>query len=166
MKIVSINEIPKATENTPVANLSELYSIGQQMEMLCKSSNGVGLAAAQVGIPWKFFVYEDQQSKEFCYILDCEYSPVNENKHLSIEGCLSIKGSNGEMRHFKVMRFDSILVTGKKLVSKDKLVVEDFQKVFYKGLECAIFQHEIDHQDNILISDIGEEIFIQDKFEK
>lgn len=166
MKIVSISEIPKSTESTPVANLSELYAVGQQMEMLCKSSNGVGLAAAQVGIPWKFFVYEDQQSKQFCYMVDCEYSPLGDDKHLSIEGCLSIKGPNGQMRHFKVMRFNSILVTGKKIISKDKLIVEDFQKVLDKGLECAIFQHEIDHQDNILISDIGEEIFIQDKIKK
>jgi len=163
MKIVSIEEIPKITESTPLANVSELYAIGQKMEALCVENNGVGLAAAQVGIPWKFFVCYDEKSKCFNYMVDCEYKPLSEDKHLSIEGCLSIRGSNNQMRHFKVMRYDSISVTGKKIAANDKLEIEDFQKVIRKGLECAIFQHEIDHQNNILISDIGQEIHIQDK---
>jgi peptide deformylase len=160
MKIVSINEIPDSTQNVPLKNLPDLYSKAQQMEKICLSNNGVGLAASQVGIPWKFFIYCDDNDI-FHYMIDCEYIPQGEDKYVSIEGCLSIKNEDGTMRHFKVMRNSSILVNGKELVVGDKLEIKNFNKKIDKGLECAVFQHEIDHQNNILISSIGEELFIQ-----
>jgi peptide deformylase len=82
--------------------------------------------------------------------------------HISVEGCLSLKNNN-KMRHFKLKRYNKIKVSGKKLLAKDKIEVQEFSRVLEKGLECVIFQHEIDHQNNILISDIGEELDIQDK---
>lgn len=162
MKIVDFSEIPIALEN-PKYSLLELYATGQKMERLCVDSKGVGLAAVQVGIPWKFFVYYSEKLKKFCYMLDCKYTPLNENKYVSIEGCLSIKGKNGESRHFKVIRNEYIRVEGKIIIAKDKIEIEDYSEVILKGLECSIFQHEIDHHNNILISDIGEEILIQEK---
>jgi peptide deformylase len=166
IEIVPIEQIPSIVENTPCDKLSELYSIGQKMENVCLKNNGVGLSAVQVGIPWKFFVYQDQKNNKFNYMIDCEYFPVNEDKHLSIEGCLSIKSHSGKIRHFKVMRFKEIKVVGKILSDKDKLEVLDFEKVFKQDLECCIFQHEIDHHNNILISNIGQEIQIQEKISK
>lgn len=165
MKIVAINEIPASTQNVPLNNLSDLYSKAQQMEMLCVANNGVGLAAAQVGIPWKFFIYCDENNK-FHYMIDCEYTPVGEDKHVSVEGCLSIRTDSGEMRHFKVMRHNSIKVTGKELVIGEKIEINDFEKTIDKSLECVIFQHEIDHQNNILISSIGDELFLQEIIKK
>ena len=161
MKIVDLLAIPIAKE-TPKNSLLELYAVGQKMEKLCVESKGVGLAAVQVGIPWKFFVYYNEKLKQFCYMVDCEYAPLNEKKYLSIEGCLSIKGKNGESRHFKVMRNELIRVNGKKIVVKDKIEIEDYSETIEKGLECSIFQHEIDHHNNILISSIGEEILLQE----
>jgi peptide deformylase len=160
MKIVPISEIPTETIAVPLDNLLDLYSKAQQMEILCVSNRGVGLAAVQVGIPWKFFIYCDEDNK-FHYMIDCEYSPVGDDRHVSIEGCLSIKTNSGGMRHFKVMRYNSINVVGKELLINDKLEVVDFQKTINKSLECAIFQHEIDHHNNMLISSIGEEFFLQ-----
>ena len=162
MKIVDCSEIPISLES-PKYSLLELYATGQKMERLCVDSKGLGLAAVQVGIPWKFFVYYNEKLKNFCYMLDCEYTPLSENKYVSIEGCLSIKGKNGEPRHFKVMRNESIRVDGKIIIAKDKMEIENYSETIQKGLECSIFQHEIDHHNNILISDIGEEIFIQYK---
>jgi len=159
MKIVSIEEIPKTTENTPMSNIDELYCVAQKMESLCIENNGVGLAAVQVGVPWKFFVYYNEKSNCFNYMIDCEYKPLSKNNHVSIEGCLSIRDQNQNIKLFKVNRHNSILVKGKKLIkTKDKLEVKDFEKTIDKSLECVIFQHEIDHQNNILISDIGEEV--------
>lgn len=161
MKIVAINEIPSETQNVPLTNLSEVYSKAQQMENICKLNHGIGLAAAQVGLPWKFFVYSDESGK-FHYMIDCEYFPKKETKYLSVEGCLSIRDSLSNIKHFKVMRYDFIDVIGKELIIEDKIKVVDFKKSLEKGLECAVFQHEIDHQNNILISSIGEEIFIEE----
>lgn len=165
MKIVQINEIPSVTNNTPLNNLSELYATAQEMENLCKSNNGVGISAVQVGLPWKFFIYCDDQNI-FHYMIDCEYSPKTQNKFVSVEGCLSIRNLDNSIRHFKVMRYDSINVKGYELLAKDKLEVVEFEKTLEKSLECAIFQHEIDHHNNLLISSMGEEIFIQEVVKK
>jgi len=165
MKIVSINEIPSATQNVPLNNLSDLYSKAQQMENICVANNGVGLAAAQVGIPWKFFIYCDENNK-FHYMIDCEYTPASQDKHVSIEGCLSIKTEAGNMRYFKVNRYNAINVIGKELVAEEKIELKDFQKTINKSLESVIFQHEIDHQNNLLISSIGEEIFVEEAVQK
>lgn len=163
MKIVPIEEIPTITQNTPLLDISELYSIAQKMESLCIENNGIGLAAVQVGIPWKFFVYYNEKLNRFNYMIDCEYTPLSKNNHISIEGCLSIKDSNQKTRLFKVMRHNSILVKGKKLVENSgQLEIKDFEKTLNKGLECVVFQHEIDHQNNILISSIGEELITKD----
>ena len=162
MKIVSVQEIPKSTQIPPLDKLLEVYATGQQMEEICKKNNGVGLAAVQVGIPWKFFVYYNEDLKSFEYIADAKYEPLEQNSHLSIEGCLSLRHGD-KMRFFKDKRFDSIKVSGKKIVAKDKVEIEEFEKILNKSLESVVFQHEIDHQNNTLISDIGEEIDIQDK---
>lgn len=163
MKIVPIDQMPKESVNTPLDNVIEIFSFGQKLEKLCKENNGVGLSAVQVGIPWKFFVFYDENSDNFNYMVDCKYVPLNQNKYLSIEGCLSIR-NNEKIRHFKVMRHEIIRVDGKILeVTKEKVIAKEFSETFEKGLTCTIFQHEIDHHNNILISDIGEEIHFQEK---
>lgn len=166
MKIVSLDKISKFSDNTPLDDLTKLYSTFQKMEKLCVKNNGVGLAAVQVGIPWKCFVYQDQTTRKFNYMIDCEYFPLSEDKYLSIEGCLSLKNDRGKMRHFKVNRFKKIKVVGKILIDREKIELRDFEKVFSNSLECAILQHEIDHQDNILLTDIGQEIFIREEIRK
>lgn len=164
MKIVPVDQIPKEIIDTPLNNLSELYSIAKQMELICVRNNGIGLSAVQVGIPWKFFIYYTDNPKNFHYMIDCDYYPIYEDQSVSIEGCLSIFDSNNnQLKRFQLNRYNSIKVKGKKLIVGDKLEVQDFEKNFDKGLECVVIQHEIDHQKNILISDKGQEIQIQQK---
>lgn len=164
MNIVPVDQIPKEIIDTPVKNLSELYSTAKRMELLCIRNNGIGLSAVQVGIPWKFFIYYTNDPKTFSYMIDCDYFPVSDEKSVSIEGCLSICDSNNNIRRFQLSRYNSIKVVGKKLVTGgDKLEIQNFEKIFDKGLESVVIQHEIDHQKNILISDIGQEIQIQEK---
>ena len=162
MQIVTVDKIPKDIINTPTDNLSDLYSVAQKMEKLCIESGGIGLSAVQVGIPWKFFVYYDTIKKKFMYMVDCDYEPLSDEKFLSIEGCLSLKTLNEEIRRFKLMRHQLIRVYGKCLVVEDKLSIKDFDEKLSKGLESTVIQHEIDHHNGLLISDIGEEIYLED----
>lgn len=164
MQIISADDIPKDVVDTPTNNLSELYSIAQKMEKICKQNDGVGLSAVQVGIPWKFFIYFNSDKQKFEYMVDCDYEPMNDNKFLSIEGCLSLRNLNKEIRRFKLMRYENIKVFGKKLLTEDKLLVEEYEEEFKKGIESTVLQHEIDHHKGILISDVGEEIYIRDVF--
>ena len=80
---------------------------------------------------------------------------------MSIEGCLSIFDFNGNLKRFKLMRDHKVKITGKQLIlENNELKLVDFEEIFEKGFTATVFQHEIDHQNGILISDIGEEIQI------
>jgi peptide deformylase len=162
--LLESKDIPKNVVEAPTDNLSKLFVVAQHMEKICLDKKGIGLSAVQVGIPWKFFIYLDDKNN-FNYMVNCEYKPLDEEKYVSIEGCLSISGPEGFPRRFKVYRNSNVIVFGKKLILEDEgLKLVDFSRSFSKGLESAVFQHEIDHQNDILISDIGEEIFISNYY--
>jgi peptide deformylase len=161
MDIVPVNEIPKNLENTPT-NLMELFKVFQKMENLCDKEKGIGLSAVQVGIPWRLFVVNHNPG--YGHYVDCEYVGTGD-KQDSVEGCLSIRNEDGSFITYLVQRYPKIKVTGKKLEDDgDKLVlvdVEETMDVDSSGIYPIVFQHEIDHQNGILISDTGKETHVR-----
>lgn len=158
LKIVPVEEIPLAHE-TPIDNLMGVYSICQRLEILCKKENGVGISAVQAGIDWNLFLIKTQSG--FDYFLNCDYTPAAEEKVNSLEGCLSLRDAQKNLRHFEVSRYKSILLTGSKLVKLDNnLVLEPLKDVLFAGFQAIVIQHEIDHSKDVLISDIGTEVQI------
>lgn len=161
MNLVPVEKIPDKTDVVNIPdNLAEVYNVCLQMEEVCKKENGIGLSAVQVGIPWRLFVIK--KDGKFKYMVNCEYEPTDDEKVVSNEGCLSLKKGDGSLRFFKVDRYKSVKISGKELVSEENLALENFEKTFeakdiYFGI---VYQHEIDHHNGILVSDIGTEIDI------
>jgi peptide deformylase len=158
-KIVSAQDIPKQAMTTP-ENLINLYEVCQQMSDICEAEGGIGLSAFQIGLPWKVFVVK--QASGYEYYVDCDYEPiVDTDVQISIEGCLSLRNSSGKLRRFKIKRYKSVRVWGKRLVVNDgRLELVDINFVSAGDIFTVIFQHEIDHQKQILIESIGQEIDI------
>lgn len=111
-----------------------------EMLVLMRASNGIGLAGAQVGIAQRLFVSElDGQTI-------CLANPVitsRRGREEMLEGCLSIPGiqvSVGRNREVEVHGYDS---RGRKQVYR------------VEGLWARVMQHEIDHLDGVLICDHG-----------
>lgn len=165
LKIVDVVDIPSAAEIKSFSSeftfllpdqnkFSFLRQLATQMGFLCLSSNGVGLNAVQCGIPLCFFVAFDQENRLNAYF-DAKYEGLGQ-KSKSIEGCLSLKSEDGDIKRYVLERYDEIRVFGKKLV--DDGFVEFDEK--FNGFYSIVLQHEIDHNDGILISEIGEEIKI------
>jgi peptide deformylase len=75
LKIVPIEEIPLAVD-VPIDDLNKVHEICLQMEEICTKNKGIGLAAVQVGIPWKLFIVDTQQG--FQHYVNCEYEPAGE----------------------------------------------------------------------------------------
>jgi peptide deformylase len=148
-----------ARETTPCPrdNLTALYRTCQELEALCLKHEGLGLSAVQVGLPWKLFVA--RQGPSFRYLLDCECRPIGEVKVRGIEGCLSIKGDDGSPRFFSVFRHKDVEVEGDELVAIESLAIRKVSLTL-TGLASVLYQHEIDHQNGILISEIGEEVHL------
>lgn len=160
ISIVPVASIPSVTVDVPIDNLLDVFRLITQMEHLCTDKKGIGLSAVQVGIPWKLFIV--QRGNGYEYYLNCEYSAVGQ-KEKSIEGCLSLYDRDGNLRRFEVDRYSSVRIKGQQLKVSDSpcLILEDIDHI-ETGLYSIVFQHEIDHQNDILISQIGTEIEIME----
>lgn len=142
ISLVSLGEIPESPYNTPSDNIPALYAVAKRMECLCREKRGMGLAAAQVGLPWRMFIAcsEYPSSDDFQFFFDCKYEPVGEDKFLSLEGCLSIPGER-----YRVERYASVVVEGFMIVEGEEgACAVPFSRVF-SDVPAVIMQHEIDH---------------------
>lgn len=112
----------------------------QEMISLMKSSNGIGLAAQQVGLLKRLFVMRTQDGREFG-VFNPVVLEVNNEKELDEEGCLSFP----EL-WLKVER-------SKSLIAKylDNTGIERIIQL--EGLDARCFLHELDHLDGICFTD-------------
>ena len=125
----------------------KLAAFAEEMLETMRAANGVGLAAPQVGVRQRFFVVElpeDEENNQPCetYILFNPEIVKNSGEQIGYEGCLSIPGYIGE-----VARAEKITVKG---------LNEQGRPVRHKveGYLARVFQHEIDHLDGILFTDV------------
>jgi peptide deformylase len=156
LSIVPISDIPLA-EDVPTDNLLAIFRLTTQMEQLCTQQKGIGLSAVQVGIPWKLFIV--LRETEYEYYINCDYTGIGKLE-TSIEGCLSLRDKQNNLRRFEVPRYASVSIKGKQLkIVGSSLVLEDVNRVEH-GLHAVVFQHEIDHnfQRERMIDIIGKEI--------
>lgn len=153
MKLVPLEDVPKKT--SPVEDLDEAIFICDEMVQLCTSSNGIGLSAVQVGIPLKLFVVRANEDRwfakqgEYGFFMNMEYSgEPDKGLRLSVEGCLSILN-----KRFVVPRYRSILIDGYQLMRDRRMKLRNMSVPDIE--QGIVFQHEADHHNNILISDLG-----------
>lgn len=160
LSVVPLDLIPKPPYETPASDLPRLYAAAKEMERLCRSLKGMGLAASQVGLPWRMFVfwknYPIGDSKFEC-VFNCSYEPRSGDKFPSVEGCLSLPGES-----YRVDRYSQVTVSGSRLVEGEEGVYqESFQEV-YEGVMAVLMQHEIDHDHGRerMIDSIGAKVMI------
>ncbi|WP_172250083.1 peptide deformylase [Saccharibacillus deserti] len=134
----------KAKEVTKITpNVQKL--VGDMADTMY-DAQGVGLAAPQVGIPKRIIVIDVGDENGLIGMINPEIIE-REGEQFGPEGCLSIPGLNGDVRR-------SMTVTVKGL-NRDG---EEFT-VTGSGLLARAFQHEIDHLDGVLFTDVAEHIY-------
>ncbi|WP_214629200.1 peptide deformylase [Paenibacillus agaridevorans] len=109
-------------------------------------AEGVGLAAPQIGISKRVIVVDVGDENGLVEMVN----PViveQEGEQLGPEGCLSIPNLNGEVR-----RAESIVVQGQN--SDGESVT-----VHASGYFARAFQHEIDHLNGVLFTDLAESVY-------
>jgi peptide deformylase len=100
--------------------------------------NIVGLAANQVGHPWRVMIVWD--GGKFLECINPEITWMSEEVTYDIERCLSVPGEHRCMRHDRVhLQYDD--VHGVR------------QSKWLTGLPAVIAQHEMDHLNGITIAD-------------
>ena len=171
MLIVEVGQIPKVNEVTdsPLDDPVAVYKVCQEMREVCEKENGIGLSAVQVGIPWRLFLVKGDGTCPFIpkgqygYFANTEYEATSDEQVVSLEGCLSIRSDDGQLRSFQVNRHQKIIIISFYKLDFDNSI--EFREIpsdtqLNVSEEGVVFMHEIDHQNGILISDIGKEVFL------
>jgi peptide deformylase len=125
-----------------------LRSLVADMVETMKAAPGVGLAAPQIGVPLRLFVYEWTEDDEHFSgtAINPELwitpTPIGEpDEESEAEGCLSIPGER-----FPLRRSPRAIL---RAVDLDRKPFE----VAAEGWLARIFQHEFDHLDGVLYAD-------------
>ncbi len=111
-----------------------------EMVGIMKKANGAGIAAPQVG-----------QSQRIIIIAPDDYKPTalinprlirGEGEQIGQEGCLSIPGLYGDVKRFDYVEVEAMDRKGRELVFE------------LEGMPARVVQHEIDHLNGILFTDL------------
>ncbi len=134
-----------------------LHAIVRSMFDLMYAAKGIGLAANQVGLPFRFFVLNltadpEKKDQELVFI-----NPEIVKRHSSVEdeeGCLSLPGVYAKVRRARKIRVRAYDLTG-------KLVEHDADELFSRAI-----QHEADHLEGKLFIDYLDATLLHSVVEK
>jgi peptide deformylase len=115
-----------------------LARLVEDMAQTMYDAPGVGLAAPQVGIPQRLFVYDLQDGLGARTLVNPEIVE-SEGEWAFDEGCLSVPGLAWEIVRPKRIHLRGYDIHGKEV---------DIEADEY---EARVFQHELDHLDGILL---------------
>lgn len=135
----------------PVVDVSspELTEVIAQMLDILSDSNGVGLAAPQIGHSIRVLVvaskptsrYPNAPQIEPIVMINPFFQPLSEIQEKDWEGCLSIPGIRALVPRYKEIKVDYTDINGKQTV------------IELSGFVSRIFQHEYDHLQGMFYLD-------------
>jgi peptide deformylase len=143
-----------------------LQTLIDDMIETMRQAPGVGLAAPQIGIGERLAVIEyseedDEEEgeaatekpskppkpKQLFVIINPEIVKTSEEKVNGVEGCLSIPGLVGEVERHEKLQVKALNRHGKPV------------KIKAEGWLARIFQHEIDHLNGVLFTDLARRVW-------
>jgi peptide deformylase len=119
----------------------DLRALVERMGRVMDDAQGVGLAATQLGLLRRIFVFRAADEDELGVIVNPVIVSHSDETTTEGEGCLSLPEV-----HVPVERFATVVAEGKD-VNGDDVRVEA------EGLQARVLQHELDHLDGVLILD-------------
>jgi len=147
----------------PVTQFDDkLQSLIEDMVETMRTEPGVGLAATQVAVSERVIVveyYEDEEKaeqseeegkelpKRLYAVINPEITRKSTETELGVEGCLSVPGINGDVERHLAITVKGLNRHGQPLTLK------------LKDWTARIFQHEIDHLNGVLFTDLATRIW-------
>jgi peptide deformylase len=132
----------RASEVTDVTDA--LVRLAEDMIVTMREAPGVGLAAPQVGVQKRLFVYEVPDSGEGPKTIINPVISEARGEWEYEEGCLSVPGL-----YFPIIRPKEIHLTGYDLEGNEVSIEAD-------ELQARLFQHELDHLEGRLLLELLE----------
>ena len=121
----------------------ELVTLSEDMIETTLAAPGVGLAANQIGIPWRLFVVNmgvETNKDNLITLINPELTAMEGNE-MGEEGCLSIPDVIAEVNRATQIEVKAIDINGNDI------------RFEAKGYLARALQHEIDHLNGILFWD-------------
>jgi peptide deformylase len=144
LALAQIRQYPDAAlkmKARPVEDFDdELRSLVDRMKLLMVDANGIGLAATQVGVLRRLFVFQNED-EDVLAVVNPELVELSDETEVADEGCLSIQGIS-----VPVERSLNVTIAGQD---------ENGDDVRYElaGYSARCVQHETDHLDGVLMID-------------
>ena len=118
-----------------------LRRLVERLEHLLHDANGLGLAATQIGVLQRVFVFQPDPEAEPQALVNPRLVEPSDERVSDDEGCLSLQGVV-----IPVERHERLTVEAKSPSGEDV-------RLELEGLPARVAQHELDHLDGILILD-------------
>jgi peptide deformylase len=112
-----------------------------RMTGLLGDALGAGLAATQLGIMHRVFVYRSEPDAPINALVNPRLEWASDEVEADEEGCLSIPGVWVEVERALRVRMAGVDARGRP------------QTVEAEGMEARVLQHELDHLDGVLMLD-------------
>ncbi len=119
----------------------DLAKLIERMEHLLHDANGVGLAATQIGVLRRVFIFQPDPDEEPRAIVNPRLAQGSDEREADDEGCLSLQGVVIPVERHERVAIEAIDPEGKDV------------RLELEGLAARVVQHELDHLDGILIID-------------
>lgn len=123
--------------------VAALPLIVHELFLALYQSVGLGIAAPQLGVTWRLAVIDTGVIHEPALatqlvLINPEFVSVSEEQSDKIEGCLSLRGYQGN-----VCRPESITIKNYAIDGESHIIQAD-------GILARVIQHEMDHLDGIV----------------
>ncbi|HWN22236.1 MAG TPA: peptide deformylase [Gaiellaceae bacterium] len=116
-----------------------LARLAERMTELMHDARGVGLAATQVGVLQRLFVFQADEEDEVRAVVNPQITAHSEETESGDEGCLSLQGVLVPVERSVTVTLEGQDLEGKPL----RLELEE--------LPARVVQHELDHLDGTLM---------------
>jgi len=119
----------------------DLHDLFERMKVAMRDSDGIGLAAPQVGLGIRFAVAHDSKGGKTYGFVNPQIDWFSIEKKVGVEGCLSFPGVYGDIE--------------RSLAIHVKWQDADFveHEADFEGHFARVVQHEVDHLNGVLILD-------------
>ena len=119
----------------------DLASLVERMRHLLRDANGIGLAATQVGVLRRVFLFLPDPEEDAVALVNPRIVERSDERVSDDEGCLSLQGVVVPVERDERVTVEASDPEGNEV------------RFELEGLPARIAQHELDHLDGVLILD-------------
>ena len=119
----------------------DVKTLVERLNHLLRDANGLGLAATQIGVLRRVFVFLPDQEQEPVALVNPRVIESSDERVSDDEGCLSLQGVVIPVERHERLTIAATTPEGKEV------------QLELEGLPARIAQHELDHLDGVLILD-------------